>query len=48
MGAGRIRKDHTLLHRLLDEEGLKVIPIGTEIGFKVGTGPIEPNPFESV
>jgi hypothetical protein len=48
MGAGRVRKDHTLVMRLLKEYGLHWIPIGTGIDFLERAGaPLVPNPFET-
>jgi hypothetical protein len=49
MGAGRVRKDHTMLMGLLKEYGLTWVPIGEEIGFLDRPGDsIGPNPFEKV
>jgi hypothetical protein len=48
MGAGRVRKDHTLVMGLLKEYGLHWIPIGTGTEFlERPGGPLVPNPFET-
>lgn len=49
MGAGRVRKDHELVRRLLHEYGLTWVPIGNTLMFKRdGQSPLEENLFEPV
>jgi monoamine oxidase len=49
MGAGRIRKDHTMLMGLVKEYGLHWLPIGDAISYQAHPGDaLIPNPFESV
>lgn len=47
MGAGRISSNHRLVHGLLKEYGLHVIPIGGDLKYReTGSAPYEDNHFE--